>query len=206
MTRARALAAAVVVVVALTAVGATAARHRPSPPHAPHATVSRVSTLPIIAPWQTGWNEYPIQVYPMAGAINVRDIVAPPGQWWRVQAWAYTVIAGGAGTDRSFELSILTPAPVAQYTFATPQTTDHAAQDKLFAGPFMTPYANLVPTVSWITTLQLPDLIYPPGTTFEIRYQGSGAGDLAGPCTIAVNIYTEERPGVLAPTATPLLP
>lgn len=167
--------------------------------------------VPYVAPWQTGFDRFAVQLYtPKQSAINVRQLTVPDGQWWRIIYLTGEYITSAAALTRIMVVEVTNPALPANFAYIGPSTLTQTASTSVFYtfGPNLGQTA-LPPTATTVGLSQqsLPDLLWAPRSIIEMTVIGVDPGDgFSGAGIFAIEVYTEKYPGVLTPTPTPVVP
>ena len=164
--------------------------------------------VPYVAPWVTGFNRYSTQIYPLIGsALDSRSMQAPEGQWWRIVYMATRIQTSAVAGSRIMEIQIVPGNGAPHYLQPANAVQAPSVFMRYIFAPSITAYSQISVAQFSVSVQTIPDMLWPPQTTFTLELNGAGAGDAWGNTTaLAVEIYTEDyNSGDLVPLATPLL-
>lgn len=167
------------------------------------------ASIPYVAPWQSGFDRYSTQLYPIpALTATASKIVIPDGQWWRIVYVNTSWATSAAAANRTLELDVLDRAGVVKFVVQTPLVQIASTIGNYLFAPNAMPTTNTSQALNEFGSMTIPDMLWPPGFQIEVRLLGAQANDgISQQNQIAVEIYTEsERPGVLQPSPSPLVP
>lgn len=167
------------------------------------------SSVPYIAPWQTGFERYSTQLIRALPTTNPARITwtVPDGQWYRIVFISGQLATGAGATARTLSLVISNPTNTGSFVegATAPQKANYGGT--LAWMPGGAAYFSDDGVNQLVMTMPLPDVLWGPGSTIEFRVANFVAGqDGMTFWTLATEIYTEDRPGVFAPaTPTPTM-
>lgn len=166
------------------------------------------ATVPYVAPWQTGFDKYSSQLYSptVVGGVTLQMTV-PTGQWWRVLYATGTFVTSAIAQNRIMEFQVVDASSVSRLIVISTQAQTASTTTTYLFMATSAAYTNQAVASAGFALSPIPDILWPFGSTIELQCVTSVAGDAfmtAG--TFAVEVYTEDRPGVLTPTPTPLIP
>lgn len=198
--------AAFVVALALT----SAAQPHRAPPHPSKRTHPVSSAVPYIAPWQSGFEKFATQVFtaPLVAPLGTAMTV-PDGQWWRIVYLSVGVGTSAVVGDRLITLGINDAHGHTMFQQAAPVVQPASSDYTYTFAPNVTSYSNVTVPLIGQTVAAIPDVLWPQGSIIEIDINAPKAGDVFDNMrNFAVEIYKEERSGVLVPklTPTPMIP
>lgn len=203
MRRVVRIALELVVVAALSgAVAATASSTRPPRLHA--RPPAPVSVLPYIAPWQTGFERYATQIYPLQqGANQTLQLVVPSNQWYRIVFISEEYLTENVPGNRLVSFNAIDPSGRTVLRVGASASQAPNTGMYYYFAPGAAGFASAPGAGSGQISTPLPDVLYPPGYTLRIVVDFAEAGD--GYPTdsqwAGVEIYTEDRGGSLRPSA-----
>lgn len=196
--------------VASLAVASASGTHPASPD--PHPKRPTVNAVPYIAPWQAGFEKFATQVYTAKYDIaqSFLSLTVPDGQWWRVIYLAFGMTPDANAGNRTIlvQFFVRGDSVTSRLSVVPPVSQPTGTDYQYLFGPGLTSYANVTDPQTGMAVASLPDVLWPGGTELRVTIGGAFAGDrFDSRRNYAVEIYTEERPGVLIPlTPTPLVP
>lgn len=162
------------------------------------------SGVPYVAPWQTGFEKYATQLFtPLGSGTSDMSMLIPENQWWRIIYLTAQLHAGAAASDRVLEAQIWAPDGGVPFATATPLTLEANDVGTYLFGPGLTSFVNAVPVNSQFACAALPDVLWPPGNAIHITGNLNGLTDKLFLGTFAIEVYSEDRPGVLVPELAP---
>lgn len=164
------------------------------------------SSVPYVAPWQSGFERYSTQIYaPPAGSFTSVQMTIPDGQWWRIVYIAANVQAEATAGNRTVQLSIIRPGFNGTVLHVLAKTVQVASStvDYLFT-PGASDSANTTVAAHGYAVAGIPDVLWPAGNKVIVQVNDAAPLDAFFPPTVyAVEIYTEVREGVFAPALAP---
>lgn len=170
-----------------------------------------MTNLPYVAPWQTGFTRYSTQlvISDVRGGGAQCVFTIPDGQWWRVVWVSVSWTLDGGAASRTILMDIHTPENNGHLFIQSPLTLTAFQTGTFTFFPGASAFAATTDADHQYGQVPIPDMLWIYGTTFTLNLTNFvGTEQLnVGPFA-AVEIYTEDYPGVLIPAAltpTPLL-
>ncbi len=162
--------------------------------------------VPYAAPWQTGFERFATQLYtPTPVSFFKQTMTIPANQWWRIIYLNATFVYNGGGTARSMVMEIDNAKGSPILAVWSPTTSPITSICTYLFGPYLTTFSSTADPTCAMQAETIPDLLWPPGATIFLSNNNNQAADTLGVAVFAVEVYTEQRPGVFVPVATPVL-
>lgn len=167
-----------------------------------------VPSIPYVAPWQSEWQRYATQILALGGsASDNRSLTAGDNQWWRPIYLEARITTSSTSGSRVMELQIVPGNGAPTYLQPSNIVQNASVFCRYVFGPSINGYSQTTLTQFSVSVQSIPDMLWPPKTTFKLELNSADSGDQWGATpSMAVEIYTEDyQTGQLVPEPTPLL-
>lgn len=164
------------------------------------------SSIPYVAPWQTGFERFATQHYAVAlNPTGNAQWTIPDGQWWRIISATGFLTASGAAGNRTAALEVFDAGGVLVYAAETPLVIVATQAASYTFGLNIAAISNAALPAVQFGSAPIIDALWPQASLIIIDDVGRQVGDTYSTTTggILVEIYAEQRPGVLVPQLTP---
>lgn len=161
---------------------------------------------PVVAPWATSWNNYPVQIYNLTPETSDgASVRIPTGQWWRILTVQASFTTSGISANRTMGMAVTSVSGPADFIFTTPGLIAASSAATMLLAPNLSSYTLTDTANNVYSVAGLPDLIWPPLALFTLGLNNDKTGDLiVGKPIFAVEIFTEDAEGRLEPATEPM--